>query len=404
MTTETKAKRRNIDADGHYVEPPFAIPEYIEPKYRDAAPRIVQEDDGKEYWRGRGWWDDNTQMGPQTGSGGQRQNATAVPGLAGIARWNQGADIGNVQNLNYTQMNPSANDPAARLKVMDEEEIDVCVLFPTLNLQWIDDAEYHMAVNRALNDWLAAEYLGADRKRLYGAVNIVGVHDVGLACAEVERCVKEHGFKVVFLRPCHANPDARWWSDYYDPLWATCQDLDVAVGFHPFPGDTMYGSARYFDMIGPEAAQVFGRTPVNHPVDAMQLLTGLICGAKLEQFPKLRFAILESGGGWLITLLERLDGRYEHLGHTIPDVKMEPSDYFRRQGWISFDPEEAVLPLTSEWIGADRIIWGSDFPHPDAFYPKFIEMLNGKIGSLTPENQARIRGLNALDFYKIPAL
>ena len=55
MTTETKAKLKNIDADGHYVEPPFAIPEYIEPKYRDVAPRIVQEDDGKEYWRGRAW-------------------------------------------------------------------------------------------------------------------------------------------------------------------------------------------------------------------------------------------------------------------------------------------------------------------------------------------------------------
>ena len=93
MTTETKVNLRNVDADGHYVEPPFAIPEYIEPKYRDAAPRIVQERDGKEYWRGRGWWDDNKQMAPRSDGGSQYRLASAVPGLAGIARWNQGAPV-----------------------------------------------------------------------------------------------------------------------------------------------------------------------------------------------------------------------------------------------------------------------------------------------------------------------
>ena len=81
---------------------------------------------------------------------------------------------------------------------------------------------------------------------------------------------------------------------------------------------------------------------------------------------------------------------------------MTPTEYFRRQCWISFDPEEAVLPLTAEWLGADSIFWGSDFPHPDAFYPNFVEMLNGKIKSLSPTDQDKIRGLNALDFYKLP--
>ena len=133
----------------------------------------------------------------------------------------------------------------------------------------------------------------------------------------------------------------------------------------------------------------------------MHLITGIIAGGKLEKYPNLRFAILESSGGWLISLLERLDHRYEHLGHVVPHLKMPPTEYFRRQGWISFDPEEATLPLTAQWLGADRIIWGSDFPHPDAFYPNFVEMLNGKIAELTEEEQTQIRGLNAVDFYKI---
>ena len=395
MTTETRVKTKVVDADGHYLEPPYALVDYIDPKFKDRAPHIIERD-GKEYWKNNGWTDSNFAIQDKS----QAQRATAVAGMAGIERWNQGTEM-SMAHLNYTQMNPAATDPAARLTVMDEEHIDLAVLYPTMNLMWISDPDYHHAVNRALNDWLADSYVRPAKGRLFGVVNIVAVHDVDWAVAEITRCVKDYGFKAVFLRPCHANAEARWWTDYYDPIWQTCQDLDVAVSFHPFPGDMMYGSGRYFDMVGPEAVKAFGRAPVNHIVDMMHMLTGMISSGKLEQFPSLRLAVLESSGGWLISYLERMDHRYEHLGHIVPEMKMSPTEYFRRQCWISFDPEEAVLPLTVEWLGADSIIWGSDFPHPDAFYPNFVEMLNGKISGLSPTDQDKIRGLNALDFYKI---
>ena len=397
MTTQTKIKLEVVDADGHYLEPPFAIPDYIEPKYKDVAPRIVQED-GKEYWEGRGWWDYNPQAGAREGT---RRLATAVAGLAGVERWNQGTSLQDIKGLGYTQINPAAVDPIERIKVMDNERIDAAVLYPTMNLQWLDDPDFQLAMNRALNDW-QADYIKAAPRRLYGAANIVAIHDVAAACAEVRRCVEQHGFKAVFLRTAHALPEARWWTDFYDPFWKTCEDLDVAIGFHPFPGDMMYGSGRFFDMIGPTTSQQLARGPVNHPVDAMHTLAGLIAGGKLEQFPGLRIAILESGGGWLVSFLERMDHRFEHLGHLAPHVKMKPSDYFRRQAWIAFDPDEAALPLTVQWLGADRIIWGSDFPHPDAFYPNFLDMLDENIASLSSDDRARIRGLNAIDFYKLP--
>ena len=58
--------------------------------------------------------------------------------------------------------------------------------------------------------------------------------------------------------------------------------------------------------------------------------------------------------------------------------------------------------MTIDWLGADRIIWGSDYPHPDAFYPNFVEMLNENLAGMSTEDQDRIRGRNALDFYKLP--
>ena len=399
MTTETKVKTRIIDADGHYLEPAFALPDYMDPEFRDLAPRIIEKDDGNEYWVNNHWMKSNPTIGP--GPQATESRATAVAGLAGVERWNHGVDLGNVMNLNYTQMNPAAQEPTARLGVMDDEFMDEAVLYPTMNLQTVNEPELHHAINRGLNNWLAEYYVQGGGGRLHGAVNIVAVHDVEWACEEARRCVNDFGFKAIFLRPCHAVEDARWWNDYYDPLFETAAELDVPIGFHPFPGDAMYGSGRLFDMIGPDIIQQFARTPVNHPVDSMHLITGIIAGGKLEKYPNLRFAILESSGGWLISLLERLDHRFEHLGHVVPHLKMTPTEYFRRQGWISFDPEEATLPLTAEWLGADQIIWGSDFPHPDAFYPNFVEMLNGKIAELSAEDQEKIRGLNAVDFYKL---
>jgi len=133
----------------------------------------------------------------------------------------------------------------------------------------------------------------------------------------------------------------------------------------------------------------------------MNAVMGIIMGGTLERFPNLRFAILESSGSWLVSFLERLDYRFDTLGHTLPHMKLKPSDYFRRQGWISFDPEEAGLKLAADWLGHERIIWGSDFPHPDAFYPGFVGMLNENLASLDPIAQERIRGLNAVEYYRL---
>ena len=129
----------------------------------------------------------------------------------------------------------------------------------------------------------------------------------------------------------------------------------------------------------------------------MHLITGIIAGGKLEKYPNLRFATSSNrAAAWLISLLERLDHRFEHLGHVVPHLKMTPTEYFQRQGWISFDPEEVTLPLTAQWLGADRIIWGSDFPHPDAFYPDFVKRCStARSATLSDEDQEKIRGLNA---------
>ena len=97
----------------------------------------------------------------------------------------------------------------------------------------------------------------------------------------------------------------------------------------------------------------------------------MTAGGVLDRFPDLRTVFLEANGGWIVPWLERLDHHFEIYSWDVPWLKEPPSEIFRRQCWISFDPDESTLPFTarSPLVGADRIVWASDFPHPDAKYP-----------------------------------
>ena len=393
MTTEAKVKLKVVDADGHYMEPPSGLAPWIEDRYKDVAPFLDPHPDGGVTWGGRSWFLEGAPGFTEGGGGFARDNETSTKNLL--------INSGQGEGVSMMKMPvPAAYEPEARLKLLDEESMDAAVFYPTGALTWVPDVDYHHALNRALNDWVA-EFCAFDPARLFGVTNIVAIHDVEEACNEVRRCAERHGFKAIFLRTALPSEQARWWSDQYDPLWATCQELDVAVGFHPFPGDSMWGAGRYFDLQRSDPNRIMMRTPFIAPVDAMNTIMGLIVGGITERFPDLRFGMLESGGGWIVPFLERLDNRYDIMSKLPEGLKTIPSEYFKRQWWIAFDPEEVTLPLAVDYIGGDRIIWGSDYPHPDAFYPNFLDMLNENIAGLPHDTQERIRGRNAVDFYKL---
>ena len=114
---------------------------------------------------------------------------------------------------------------------------------------------------------------------------------------------------------------------------------------------------------------------------------------------------LEANGGWVVPWLERLDHHCKEFFWDTPWLKMRPSEYFRRQCWISFDPDESALAFTasSPLVGAERIVWASDYPHPDAKFPGTTAELTEAIASLNDEQQAQIAGRSAAALYGIDA-
>jgi len=121
-----------------------------------------------------------------------------------------------------------------------------------------------------------------------------------------------------------------------------------------------------------------------------------------EKFPKLKLIILEVGAGWAGYWLDRMDALYDSIiGRSLP-IKERPSEYFKRNVWISADPDEKSLPAMVDLLGADRFFWASDFPHPDhtGHYIKELEHLTAKM----PEQARRqVLGGNVLNVYNCAA-
>jgi len=138
----------------------------------------------------------------------------------------------------------------------------------------------------------------------------------------------------------------------------------------------------------------------------MLSMTFLLMGGVCERHPNLKVLFLEANGGWIVPWLERLDHHAEIFHWDVPQLRMKPSEYFRRQCWISFDTDERTLEFTANeaLVGADRIIWASDFPHPDAKYPGTVAELKANTRSLSPEQRRRIYGENAAELYGLPPL
>ena len=113
----------------------------------------------------------------------------------------------------------------------------------------------------------------------------------------------------------------------------------------------------------------------------------------------MRLVLLEAGAGWIDYWLGRLDAVYASaMGRTV-SLKEKPSFYFKRNCWISADPDERSLPAMVELCGADKFFWASDFPHPD-HVGNYIEEVEELAHKLPAPARAKVMGENVMKVYK----
>jgi len=378
--THDQTQRDVIDADGHVLEPADTWLKYLDPKYRDRAIRIVRDEqnlevlliDGKPLKTLRG----------QLGALGGIDMDTAKLLTRGQISYAEGSP-------------PGSYDPVARLKVMDGEGIDAALLYPTIGICWeghVDDGALATAYTRAYNRWLA-EFCRVEPRRLYPVAHISLLDPEG-AVEETVRARRD-GCVGIYLSPDLAARGGRHFDDpVFALFWETAQELEMPVGFHVVVRDRQwFRQWQRRDQSDGLFSIVF------LAIDVMAAFTQMLSAGMFERYPRLRCVVLEAGSNWIAAWLDRLDHKYRVLAHQTP-IKMQPSEYFRRQCLISADPDESVTAQMVEHIGADYFVWASDYPHIDASFG-VVRELHERLAPLSEEARRKVLGLNARRFYRL---
>jgi uncharacterized protein len=290
-------------------------------------------------------------------------------------------------------------DARSYLRAMDAQGIDAAVLFPSMGLfvPFLPELapEQSAAACAAYNDWVAA-YCATDPTRL-AAVGLVPRTDLVAATTEARRTAAL-GLVGVLVRPNHMG-DAYLDDPAYDPLYEAVADVGLVLAVHEALGVRA-------PTIGRDRFESFAaRHACSHPLEQMAAATALLLGGVLERHPALRVAFLESGSGWLPYWLHRLDEHREWMREVeCANLSLAPSEYFARQCVVSCDPDDALAPWVTTQIGADHMIWASDFPHPDAQFPDAVEAFLREVdahGGLADAALRRILWDTPLEFYRL---
>ncbi len=313
-----------------------------------------------------------------------RAKYTNLPG--GGQRADADAALGGDDELEFdTAIRPGMIDPAPRLVDMDEEGIDIAVLFPPgSGEEWaLGDPDFAAALCRTLND-ARAEYVAYAPDRLKAVAKLPMI-DPERAAEELERCVSEHGF-VGMVTATHIQ-ERNLDDPAFDIVWRTAERLGVAVCTHgggQAPGQVPFGIERFSTRLGVHA--------LTHPLGAMQTVFNFTVGGVLARFPRLRVGFMEAGVGWLPFWLDRLDEHWELMPDQAPEIDRPPSSYFAGRCFLTTEPEEKTLPFVQQAVGEDVVCYSSDYCHWDCAFPDSVKILAERDDVLPATRQALFAG------------
>jgi predicted TIM-barrel fold metal-dependent hydrolase len=359
-----------ISADSHVTEPRDLWTRYIDPEFRDRAPRVEQRPDTDVFVC------DGVDMFPV--------------GIVHAVRY-QGGEI--QPNGRYDDIPASGYDPVARLADIEPDGVSHEVLYPTIAMRLfsIEESRFADACSRAYNSWIAD--FCAQAPDHFKATGIISLEDVRTAIEEMRRC-RELGLAGVMIA---VSPDGAppYEDEYYADFWAAVRDLDIPVSMHAATQRRASGS--HFEI---PAAQAF-----LHYTAVQKTLIGMIYGGLFDRFPELKIVTVENDAGWAANIIERMDyisvkGRFKTM-HTNHLNKEAPSLYWHRNIWYTMMRDRAAV-LSREIIGTDRIMWASDFPHGDSPWPESMKVVDDVMAGVPAHDRWMMLHGNAAALYGFP--
>ena len=353
-----------VSTDSHANEPPDLWATRLPQKYRERAPRVVTDENGVQWRYCEGYRPDRIRIMSFEGEDWLRSQAGA--------------------------------DPEGRIRDNEQDGIDAEIVFPNKGLaMWATpDPVFANAQCRVWNDW-AWEQFGAWPEKMV-PVAAVATGDLDGTLAEIERCAAL-GYKALTL-PCkpiwggHDVDHVNYNLPHFDPLWALVEEVGMPVTFHVSTGRD------------PRASRGNGGAVINYVTHSLsptiEPVANLCASGVLERFPKIRFATIEAGIGWVPWLLDAMDEAYrKHHMWVRPKLQGLPSDYYRAHGYATFQEDPAGLALAKDRGLAGNFMWANDYPHHEGTWPHSGEAIERTMGGLDEGDRAKILGLNAAKLF-----
>ncbi|MCG8588130.1 MAG: amidohydrolase, partial [Proteobacteria bacterium] len=355
-----------------------------DPAYRDRPLRVLKDERGLEYVEINGKPSKLVRNGMPAGLG-------AMDAWGGIVKEREPTGLGYVDNAPLGGM-----DAKERLERLDLENIERVFIYPTLGVLWVaecDDEAVTQAYLRAYNRWIL-DFCADSGGRLVPIAQL-SLGDPEAAEQELRR-VAQAGAKGVWAPPFTWTRKALGHPDHHR-VFATAAELGLPFGIHPAFEPKWAAPGRFADMTG-FAHTFFINVTAGDAV--RHAFTSVFEFGVFDLFPELRVVVLESGASWVGYWIDRMDAVFASPQGSMVKLKDKPSDYFRRQCWISADPDETTLPGVIPIVGADRFFWASDFPHPD-HPPDYVDHLTTLVEALPEEARTGVLGRNVLGAYRL---
>ncbi len=282
-----------------------------------------------------------------------------------------------------------------RLRDMAREEVDGQVIFPNVSLDsggGRESIEYYETFARAYNDYVWEVF--SDQHKRFKPAGALAVDNIEVAVAEATRCI-ERGFATLFL-PC-VVPWQPYRLDVYEPLWSLAEEARIPISFHVFSGNLSMGGE--FCDVGELSEERVALTRKYHEArlleaEELETVVGMAAGmgpileltssGVLERHPDLQFVITESECGWLAWVLQAMDQMQDRRHLYRKHLPLRYSEYFLRQGHITITDDAVALGNIQFTGGADRLLWGNDYPHDEGTWPDsglFIDTLRKTLSS-----------------------
>ena len=366
-----------ISVDDHVVEPPHTFEGRLPAKLADAAPRIVETDEGHQVWE----------------FDGQRFTQVGMNAVAG-----RRPETVKYEPFRFEQMRPGCYDVDARVRDMDINGVWASLNFPSQITGFCGrvffnarDRELGAACIRAWNDWLYEEWHLAHPERII-PLGITYLADPELAVAEIRRNA-ERGFRSVTFpeRPHVIGLPSLWDRDHWGPIIAACAETGTVISLH-------VGSSGLMDhppgaptlQVG---ATLFGQQSLRACVE------WLWSGWAIEH-PDLRIAMSEGGIGWVAMLLDRLDYIIDRSGYGL-GWDERPADVLKRNFWFCTLDDPSTID-TRHRIGVENVMVEVDYPHGDGTWPDTQLVIEKHWGHIPAAELRAMCCENAAALYRHP--